>query len=118
MSNATKIETVTLGTRCPPAGSLDGDGRETATTERGMTRQVLTDGSGRWFNIEKAKPFHPEGRHQDTLYRTRGGCWVRHWQPLVEGLGDTWEVLTESRAHAWLSTHGFHGAIDTSSLEI
>ncbi len=86
-----------------------------------MRRQALTDGSGRWFDLDRAECWDEDtwwnGQHRvsratgsewdhERLYRTAGGRWVRHrWSAWV-GVPDRWEELTSAEAAQWLVTNG------------
>ncbi|WP_038040171.1 hypothetical protein [Thermorudis peleae] len=82
-----------------------------------MKRQVLTDGTGRWFDREKATRFDEarewDGRNwvskatgsqwdHEELYRTKSGRWIRHWWSQWQGSTDRWEEVTEAEAVRWL----------------
>lgn len=82
-----------------------------------MTRQALTDGSGRWFDTDKAEAF-AEGTwwngsnhvsratssqfEHEVLYRTAGGRWiVYHWSQW-QGSSESWVEIDDKAAAAWL----------------
>ncbi len=98
-----------------------------------MARQAMTDGSGRWFDTDKAETFEEDSYHDgsnhiskatgsqwhhEILYRTASGVWVKHWWSQHQGAAQTYEVITEDEARAWLAAQDHHDAIDTSSLEL
>ena len=87
-----------------------------------MSRIVLTDGSGRWFDDAKAKRWEEETRwngnnhvskatgsqwEHETLYRTAGGIYVVHHSSQWQGSTDTIEEVTASDAAKWLSTNDY-----------
>ena len=87
-----------------------------------MSRIVLTDGSGRWFNDAKAKRWEEETRwngnnhvskatgsqwEHETLYRTAGGIYVVHHSSQWQGSTDTIEEVTANDAAKWLSTNDY-----------
>lgn len=82
-----------------------------------MERIALTDGSGKWFDQEKAEEFS-EGTEWDgnnhislatrsqteheMLYRTKSGRWVlRKWSQW-QGSIETWEEIDDIEAAKWL----------------
>lgn len=87
-----------------------------------MSRIVLTDGSGRWFDDAKAKSFEEKTRwngnnhiskatgsqwEHETLYRTAGGIYVVHHSSQWQGSTDTIEEITASDAAKWLSGNDY-----------
>ena len=87
-----------------------------------MRRVALTDGSGRWFDLEKAERFPEDadwdGRNwisratgsqweHETLYRTAGGRWILHWFSQWQGTRDRWEEVDAETAAAWLVRNGY-----------
>lgn len=73
-----------------------------------MKRQVLTDGSGEWFDIDRAKKFNGKDSFLDEnnrpvhewLYRTACKKWiVRRMRP---GGQETWIKIDDNEAAAWL----------------
>jgi len=83
-----------------------------------MKRQVLTDGTGRWFDVAKAELFaeatYWNGRNHisratgsqwdhEALYRTAGGRWILNSWSRVEGSTESWVEVTPGRAAAWLA---------------
>lgn len=86
-----------------------------------ITRQALTDGSGRWFNVDSAKCFSestvwngnnhisvPTGSqwNHEELYHTKGGVWVLHSWSQWQGSIAQWEQVGADEAVAWLSSNG------------
>jgi len=86
-----------------------------------MTRIVLTDGSGRWFDAERAEVFEEatwwDGRNHrscatgsqwehEALYRTASGRWVLHHWSQYQGVPDRWEEIDAEEAARWLSING------------
>jgi len=82
-----------------------------------MRRQALTDGTGRWFDLDAAERFDEatiwDGQNRislatksrwdhECLYKTRGGRWIRHWWSQWQGTVDRWEEISEAEAAAWL----------------
>jgi len=82
-----------------------------------MRRQALTDGTGRWFDLDKAERFEVatfwDGRNRislatgsqwdhECLYRTVSGRWIKHWWSQWQGTVDRWEEISEAEAAAWL----------------
>jgi hypothetical protein len=82
-----------------------------------MTRIALTDGSGRWFDVDKAEVFKEatiwDGHnhvsaiagekfaHQE-LYRTAGKQWILHTWSQWQGVRDTWTEISKEDAAKWL----------------
>jgi hypothetical protein len=84
-----------------------------------MGRIVLTDGTGRWFDTDKAQSWE-EGtrwdghnhvslcaeRHgHERLFRTEGGIYVLHHWSQWQGTRETYEEITAKEAARWLSTN-------------
>lgn len=83
-----------------------------------MNRVVLTDGSGRWFDTEKAQEFKEATRwdgsnnisratgsqwEHETLYRTASGLFIlNHWSQ-YQGSKDTYEQISVAEAAKWCS---------------
>ena len=85
-----------------------------------MRRLTLTDGTGRWFNLEKAKCWEEATRwngnnhislatgsqwHHERLYLTKSGLWVKHFWSQYEGSTDVIQEIDEDQAAAWLSAN-------------
>lgn len=93
-----------------------------------MKRIALTDGSGRWFDIDAAQCYVEDTRwdghnhisrntnsewdHED-LYATSGGRWIKHTFSGYEGILDQWVEITDEYAARWLSING-HWEADPS----
>lgn len=86
-----------------------------------MKRQVLTDGSGRWFDAEQAQVWEEktwwDGSNyysratgsqweHETLYRTASGRWVLHAWSQWQGSHASWKELEKNHAARWLSKNG------------
>lgn len=102
-----------------------------------MKRIPLTDGSGRWFDLDKATKFEEATRwngnnhvsratgsqfEHEALYRTGAGRWVlNHWSQW-QGSLERYEEIDDAAAAAWLATneHEPHEACATefAALEI
>ena len=83
-----------------------------------MKRIALTDGSGRWFDREKAESFFDEGQvwngksnismatgqltEHEGLYRTALGNWVLHSWSQYPGTMPRWEIVSDEFAAGWL----------------
>lgn len=102
-----------------------------------MTRIPLTDGSGRWFDKDKAHYIKESSTHDgrnyisdatgsqwehEGLYRTIGKVWVlNHWSNW-QGSRETYEIISDSEAAIWLAKQGLdpHESIENeyNNLEI
>ena len=86
-----------------------------------MRRQILTDGSGRWFDLDTAERFDEatvwDGRNRisratgsqwdhETLYHTKHGHWWSQWQGTLDRL----EEIDEAEAARWLIQNGYDPA--------
>lgn len=96
-----------------------------------MNRQVLTDETGRWFDLDSAREFQ-EGRFWDgrnhvslatrspweheALYRTRGGRWILHRWSQWQGTPDSWVEITKEEAARWFAVNNHEP--DESILQI
>lgn len=82
-----------------------------------MRRQALTDGSGSWFNRNKAESFEEaeqwDGNNyisqatgsqwtHEALYKTASGRWILHWWSQWQGSLPDWRELDTSEAVVWL----------------
>lgn len=83
-----------------------------------MRRIALTDGSGNWFDYEKAEAF-AEGRFHDgrnwiskatgsqweheELCRTAGGKWVLNRWSQYQGTRETYELISADEAAKWFA---------------
>jgi hypothetical protein len=102
-----------------------------------MKRVTLTDGTGRWFDIEKAECFEEafvwDGQNRiskatrskwdhEELWRTGGGQWVLHSWSQWQGTTDSWTLVDDAFAARWLATndHDPHPACaeEYAALEI
>ena len=102
-----------------------------------MTRICLTDGSGRWFDAEKAEKFVEETEwngsnhiskatgsqwEHETLYKTVSGQFVlNHWSNR-QGTLETYELLSSADAAKWLAINKYEAdelcAEEFAALEI
>jgi hypothetical protein len=84
-------------------------------------RQVLTDGTARYFNTSKATHWDESttwngSNHvsdatgsqwdHERLYRTKSGLWIIHAWSQWQGSTESWEETDDERAAAWLVTNG------------
>jgi hypothetical protein len=80
-----------------------------------MSRIVLTDGSGRWFDSKKATSWEEDtywngnnhisratGDHE-ILYRTKGGIHILHRWSQWQGSTESYEEISADDAARWLS---------------
>jgi len=87
-----------------------------------MRRQALTDGTGRWFDLDAAKRFDEatiwDGRNRislatgsqwdhEALYRTASDRWIKRWWSQWQGTVDRWEEISPAEAAAWLVQNGY-----------
>ena len=92
-----------------------------------MARMVLTDGTGRWFDTDKAKSWEEETRwngnnhiskatgsqwEHETLYRTAGGIHVVEHTSQWQGSTPTVEEVSAEDAASWLSRNDYDDAED------
>jgi hypothetical protein len=97
-----------------------------------MARIVLTDGSGRWFDGEKAEKFEEATRWNgqnnvslatgdqflhEVLYRTSGGRWILHSWSQWQGSSESYEEIDNDRAAIWLVTNK-HEAHESCRAEV
>lgn len=83
-----------------------------------MKRQALTDGSGKWFNIDSAEVFDEDtnwngNNHisvntgsqwdHEKLYRTKSGRWVLCSWSQWQGSTDSWVEIDNEAAAKWLA---------------
>jgi len=82
-----------------------------------MKRQAITDGSGKWFDIDAAEQFDEDTwwdgsnnisratgsqTEHEILYRTVGKKWIlRSWSQW-QGTRETWVCITDEEAAKWL----------------
>lgn len=102
-----------------------------------MRRIALTDGTGRWFDVEKAERFCEDtwwdGRNQvsratgssrahQELFRTAGGRWILCSWTDYDGDETIFEEVSAGEAARWLSINDYepHGACaaEHATLEI
>lgn len=87
-----------------------------------MHRIALTDGSGRWFDLDAAERFDENtiwngNNHiscatgsqwdHEVLYRTAGGRWVLHRWSQRQGTPPAWTEISNEAAAKWLVTNGY-----------
>jgi hypothetical protein len=97
-----------------------------------MRRVTMTDGSGRWLDLDTTQAFEEDTRfdgrnrisvatgsqwEHETLYRTAAGTWVLHHTSAWQGTLDTWEEIDEADAHRWLVANGEAAAVPADALE-
>ena len=92
-----------------------------------MKRIALTDGSGCWFDEDRAEEFSEStwwdgknnvsyatgsDREHEWLYRTQGGKWILRWSSQYQGVSTTVDEIDDKTAAAWLvrSNHEPHAA--------
>ena len=102
-----------------------------------MTRQELTDGSGKWFDLAQARKYKEDtywnGNNtiscatgsqweHEELYYTKGKRWIKHWMSQWQGSLPQWTEITPTRAAEWLvnNHHGAHPSVEAeyAALEI
>jgi hypothetical protein len=102
-----------------------------------MQRQTLTDGTNRWFDLDKVKTFKEarqfDGRNHislatgtqwdhETLYRTASGHWILHAWSQWQGSRETYEEIDNEQAAAWLVRNEYEPhescATEYAALEI
>lgn len=96
-----------------------------------MNRQNLTDGTPRWFDLERAQRFEEattwDGSNHisdatgsqwdhEAMYHTASGTWVKHFSSQYQGRGETWTMVDESDAFAWLLRNGHTDAVPESYI--
>jgi hypothetical protein len=95
-------------------------------------RQYLTDGTARWFDYTKAERFDEsttwDGNNNvsvatgsqwdhEVLYNTRGGVWVMHTHSQRQGVMETWRMVPETEAYAWLVRQGHTDVVPAEFLD-
>lgn len=86
-----------------------------------MKRTVLTDGTGRWFDLEGATRYEEalwfngrdfiscsaryKGFHEE-LFKV-GSCWVKHTWDKNKFFNDEWVLLSKTEAAKWFSTNNY-----------
>ena len=100
-----------------------------------MKRQVLTDGSGRWFDLESAEVFDEDTRwngrnksscatgsqwEHETLYRTKSDRWILSHKSQWEGHLPSWTEMEATAAARWLSINGYeaHETLQDADKEL
>jgi len=101
-----------------------------------MERMKLSDGSGRWFDAEKAEKFEEDtwfnGHNHvsvatgdqfthEVLYKTAKGLWVLHEWSQWQGSRATYIDIEPARAQDWLLYNGHDDAVPQrviSNLEV
>jgi hypothetical protein len=102
-----------------------------------MIRIPLTDGTGRWFDAEKAEEWDEDSNwdgnnhisvatgsqwSHETLHRTVGGRWIVHSFSSWSGSVDQFEEISDEAAAAWLVLNGHESheacAEEFAALEI
>lgn len=86
-----------------------------------MERIALTDGTGRWFDKDKAKAYEEDTRwngnnhisratgsqwEHEILYRTASGIWILHSWSQWQGSSETYAEISDSEAASWFSRNG------------
>ena len=72
-----------------------------------MRRQILSDGSGGWFDIDECKSW--EGDDSTVLYKTKGGSFILHTDfdsDVVDGPPE-WMKILDGEAYDWLVSNGY-----------
>jgi hypothetical protein len=87
-----------------------------------MKRIALTDGSGKWFDANKARKFEEEtfwngNNHiskatgsqteHETMYVTASGLFVLNCWSQWQGSVDTFELVSKGTAANWFARQGF-----------
>ena len=86
-----------------------------------MTRIALTDGSGKWFDIDKAEKFSDASYwdgsnnvsksasqyNHHALYRTASGKWVLNFWSQWQGTRETYEEITDQEAAEWFAINEY-----------
>lgn len=87
-----------------------------------MKRVALTDGSGRWFDSDKAE-FYKENTYHDgknhiskatgtqwdheAIYLTKGGTFVLNCWSNYDGSRETYYEISKKEAARWFAKQGF-----------
>lgn len=87
-----------------------------------MKRIALTDGSGAWFDAEKATKFEEESWHNgsnwiskatgsqwhhENIFLTASGRYILHTWSNYQGTPETVTEITQDDAAQWFSKQGF-----------
>lgn len=96
-----------------------------------MRRIHLTDGTGRWFDLDRAARFE-EGRTWDgrnwvsdatgsqwdheELYQTASGKWVLHRWSQWEGSLPIYQLIGPNAAYDWLVRNGYADVVPPEAL--
>jgi AICAR transformylase/IMP cyclohydrolase PurH len=96
-----------------------------------MNRTALTDGSGKWFDMDSAEKFsentqyngsnkismvtHSQWDHED-LYRTASGTWVLNRWSQMQGKLESYEHISDAEAAAWLMVNEYDNSEIPESL--
>ena len=87
-----------------------------------MKRVSLTDGSGQWFDSEKAEcykeNFYHDGRNfiskatgsqfeHETVYITKGGKFILNGWSNWQGSVETYKIISKEEAAEWFGKQGF-----------
>lgn len=87
-----------------------------------MKRTALTDGSGRWFDTEKAEAYEEKSWHNgnnwiskatgdqfvhETIYHTKGGVFILNHRSQWQGSIDTYKEITREEAAEWFAKQEF-----------
>ena len=88
--------------------------------------KIVLLGKGRWFASSKAQCWEEDtywdGRNHiskatgsqwnhEALWKTAKGVWVLQSWSQWEGSRETWEIVTQKRAHQWLIDQGEVNAV-------
>ena len=97
-----------------------------------MKRINLTDGSNKWFDLERATKFsedsHWNGNNMvsvatgswtehEALYRTASGWFILNSWSQWEGTRETWERISDQVAYDWLLKNGYPEEVPDPELE-
>ena len=97
-----------------------------------MKRINLTDGSNKWFDLDRAQRFeedtHWNGNNMvsvatgswtehEALYRTASGWFILNAWSQWEGSRETWERISEPTAFDWLLKNGYPEEVPDPELE-
>lgn len=95
-------------------------------------RQNLTDGTARWFDCAKATCFDEastwDGSNHvsmatgsqwdhEAMYHTAAGAWVMHTHSQRQGVMETWRMVPETEAYAWLVRQGHTDVVPAEFLD-